>query len=207
MPENDSENQRQKTPYTPLGEQSRFGARNAKFPHRPGSGGRLGANDPRSLRYGNRFERAAQRQILRNKLSPSEQLAVLDQRLGDGIGAERERQRLQRQILEGIIKQTEDVSGLYVPVSILAIGPQAGEYANTIREKIGDSFNVRVDDSKAKIGVKLRKATEDFIAIVGIKEAQNGAVVLRSKGTDEEVSMDLNKFIAKVQKHMDERPT
>lgn len=210
MPDTQIENKYKKTAHTPHdGTKTPVGGPNgthpAKFTHRPGSGGRHGVNHPRSLRFGDRAERAAGRQALRNKLSPSEQLGILDQRLGAGLGAERERQRLQRQILEGITKQTEDVSDLYVPVSILAVGPQGSEYANKIREEIGDSFNVRVDDSKAKIGIKLRKATEDFVAIVGVKEAQTNTVVLRAKDAGEDVTIDLNKFIAKVQKHVSER--
>lgn len=212
MPDTQIKNKYKKTAYdshdgtkTPVGGPN--GTHPVKFTHRTGSGGRHGVNHPRSLRFGNRAERAAKRQALRSKLSPSEQLAVLDQRLGSGLGAERERRRLQCQILEGIVRQGKDTSDLYVSVSILAVGPQGSEYANKIRKQIGTNFNVRVDDSKAKIGVKLRKATEDFIAIVGIKEAQNNTVVLRAKGMDEETTIDLDKFIAKMQKHMDERPT
>lgn len=47
---------------------------------------------------------AAERQATREKLSPSQQLAVLDSRLGVGVGAVKERARLQR-ILTAPAKQ------------------------------------------------------------------------------------------------------
>ena len=42
-----------------------------------------------------RREQAEARQRQRDELKPAEQLAVLDERLGVGVGAERERARLQ----------------------------------------------------------------------------------------------------------------
>jgi len=45
-----------------------------------------------------RREQARFRQALRDKLTPKQQLAVLDERFGKALGAKKERARLQKQI-------------------------------------------------------------------------------------------------------------
>ncbi len=52
-----------------------------------------------------RRKEAAERQEARNKLSPSEQIALLDQRLGKGLGAKKERARL-RKLMDAKPKET-----------------------------------------------------------------------------------------------------
>lgn len=49
-------------------------------------------------RIAQRREQAKLRQANRDKLSPTQQLAVLDERFGKGNGAKKERARLQKQI-------------------------------------------------------------------------------------------------------------
>lgn len=59
---------------------------------------------------------AAERQATREKLSPSQQLAVLDTRLGVGVGAVKERARLQRLINTPVIKPVKEPEVAAVPV-------------------------------------------------------------------------------------------
>lgn len=49
-----------------------------------------------------RIHNAAERQAVRDTLSPADQLAELDRRLGDGIGAKGERARLLKQIMDDL---------------------------------------------------------------------------------------------------------
>jgi len=57
-----------------------------------------GAKHPRPDNYAFRQREAQERQEAYNKLSPTQKLALLDARLGKGVGAERQRARLTEQI-------------------------------------------------------------------------------------------------------------
>lgn len=54
-----------------------------------------------------RQEVAKKNELERNKRSPLDQLAVLNERLGDGIGAQRERARLAAEIAAGKNKKKQ----------------------------------------------------------------------------------------------------
>lgn len=105
----------QKTPYSPphpgndrrTQVMSSNGLHFPKFSHRSGSGGPHGKNHPRSMKLGTRAERAAERKDHRDSLSPGDQLKRLDQRLGEGVGAKRERERLHAQILSRVTVESE----------------------------------------------------------------------------------------------------
>lgn len=52
-----------------------------------------------SVRKQRRIDGALERQALRAKRSPQEQLRLLDQKLGEGVGAVKERARLQKHLM------------------------------------------------------------------------------------------------------------
>lgn len=65
-----------------------------------GSQGPLGPGGRHGYLKPGRREDASKRQEARDKRSPQEQIALLDKRLGKGVGAQRERAKLEAQIAE-----------------------------------------------------------------------------------------------------------
>ena len=154
-------------------------------------------NSAAEVQFGLRSERALVLNAERSARSIDQQIVELDTRLGVGLGAIRERARLQSMkdgtyIKKGSAKKKlEEVSvdasvEKHAHVSILTTGPQALEYAREIENALKqEGVSVRVDDTKRKLGEKIHDAADsDFIVHVGIKEVQARTILVRKDGAD-----------------------
>lgn len=160
-----------------------------------GTGGRWGVNHPGNIE-GDRAARSIDRQLIRDALTPEDQLAILDNRLGVGIGASRERKRL------ALILENNWGQKMYGPdpvVTLLAVNPQAHKYVREVAlacTNAGVSFTT--NKSKEKIGVKIRKVKTPHTALIGAEEVANRTVTLRMDDSGENLTVSLESFITRM---------
>ncbi len=89
-----------------------------------------------------------------------------------------------------------------VQVKVLPVSEKTMDYAKTVHDRLLDA-GVRsvLDTSNEKIGYKIRAAQQEdrvpYMLVLGPKEAESGAVAVRSRAGDEG-AMDLDAFIEKV---------
>ena len=94
-----------------------------------------------------------------------------------------------------------------VQVKVLPVSAKTKEYATKVYEAIETTgIRVQLDDRDEKLGYKIREAQQidrpPYMLILGLKEAEDGTVSVRSRGTTENVVMPLDEFIKMVQEEI-----
>ena len=95
-------------------------------------------------------------------------------------------------------------------VKVLPISEKTLEYADQVNEQLLDA-GVRsvLDTSNEKIGYKIRQAQQEdrapYMLVIGAKEAEAGAVAVRTRDGKDLGAMPLNDFMAMVQKDIAEK--
>ena len=94
-------------------------------------------------------------------------------------------------------------------VKILPISDEQLEYAKTIeKELLKNKIRVKVDSRSEKIGYKIREAELErvpYMLILGKKEAEEKVLSIRRRGNKENDVMDLDRFITKLLKEIEEK--
>ena len=94
-------------------------------------------------------------------------------------------------------------------VKILPISDEQLEYAKTIeKELLKNKIRVKVDSRSEKIGYKIREAELErvpYMLILGKKEAEEKVLSIRRRGNKENDVMDLDGFITKLLKEIEEK--
>ena len=89
-----------------------------------------------------------------------------------------------------------------VQVKVLPISEKILAYGRTVAEKLREAgIRVELDDRNEKIGYKIRDAEIKkipYMAVIGEKEQESGAVSVRCHGKGDQGSMSMNDFIALV---------
>jgi len=96
------------------------------------------------------------------------------------------------------------VQAVVIPVSDKFI-----DYADEVYRKLKEAgIRVKLDDESAKVGYKIRKAELQkipYMLIVGQKEQESGTVSVRSKREGDLRSMEISKFLDKIQTEIREK--
>jgi threonyl-tRNA synthetase len=86
-------------------------------------------------------------------------------------------------------------------VRVLPITERTVAYAHAVAEKLlAEGMRVRVDDRNEKIGAKIRQAQLEkvpFMLVVGDREAQSGAVAVRSRREGDQGAVPLDEFVVR----------
>ena len=94
-------------------------------------------------------------------------------------------------------------------VKILPISDEQLEYATTIeRELLKNKIRVKVDSRAEKIGYKIREAELErvpYMLILGKKEVEEEVLSIRRRGNKENEVMDLDRFVTKLLKEIEEK--
>ena len=94
-------------------------------------------------------------------------------------------------------------------VKILPISDEQLEYATTSeRELLKNKIRVKVDSRAEKIGYKIREAELErvpYMLILGKKEAEEKVLSIRRRGNKENDVMDLDGFVTKLLKEIEEK--
>lgn len=94
-------------------------------------------------------------------------------------------------------------------VKILPISDEQLEYATTIeRELLKNKIRVKVDSRAEKIGYKIREAELErvpYMLILGKKEVEEEVLSIRRRGNKENDVMDLEGFVTKLLKEIEEK--
>ena len=94
-------------------------------------------------------------------------------------------------------------------VKILPISDEQLEYAKTIeKELLKNKIRVKVDSRAEKIGYKIREAELErvpYMLILGKKEVEEGVLSIRRRGNKENEVMDLERFVTKLLKEIEEK--
>lgn len=94
-------------------------------------------------------------------------------------------------------------------VKILPISDEQLEYATTIeKELLKNKIRVKVDSRAEKIGYKIREAELErvpYMLILGKKEVEEKVLSIRRRGNKENDVMDLDGFITKLLKEIEEK--
>ena len=94
-------------------------------------------------------------------------------------------------------------------VKILPISDEQLEYATIIeRELLKNKIRVKVDSRAEKIGYKIREAELErvpYMLILGKKEAEEKGLSIRRRGNKENEVMDLDGFVTKLLKEIEEK--
>ncbi|HEV8483421.1 MAG TPA: threonine--tRNA ligase [Blastocatellia bacterium] len=89
-----------------------------------------------------------------------------------------------------------------VQIKVLSISEKAADYARQVYERLIDNdLRVELDVRDDKIGAKIRDAQLEkapYMLVVGAKEAESGAVAVRSREKGDEGPVPLDEFIARV---------
>jgi threonyl-tRNA synthetase len=89
-----------------------------------------------------------------------------------------------------------------VQVKVLSISEKTADYAKQVYERLFDEdLRVELDNRDDKIGAKIRDAQLEkvpYMLVTGPKEADAGAVAVRSRVKGDEGAMPLEEFIAKL---------
>ena len=89
-------------------------------------------------------------------------------------------------------------------VKILPISDEQLEYAKTIEKEL----RVKVDSRSEKIGYKIREAELErvpYMLILGKKEVEEKVLSIRRRGNKENEVMDLERFVTKLLKEIEEK--
>ncbi len=96
-----------------------------------------------------------------------------------------------------------------VQVKILSITERNQKYAEKIYQELKESgIRVELDDTNETIGKKIRNAELEkipYILVVGDKEEKNDSVAVRERGKGDLGAMDLQKFIEKIKKEIEDK--
>lgn len=94
-------------------------------------------------------------------------------------------------------------------VKILPISDEQLEYAKTIeKELLRNKIRVKVDSRSEKIGYKIREAELErvpYMLILGKKEVEEKVLSIRRRGNKENEVMDLERFVTKLLKEIEEK--
>lgn len=94
-------------------------------------------------------------------------------------------------------------------VKILPISDEQLEYAITIeKELLKNKIRVKVDSRAEKIGYKIREAELErvpYMLILGKKEVEEEVLSIRRRGNKENDVMDLDGFVTKLLKEIEEK--
>ena len=94
-------------------------------------------------------------------------------------------------------------------VKILPISDEQLEYAKTIeKELLKNKIRVKVDNRAEKIGYKIREAELErvpYMLILGKKEVEEKVLSIRRRGNKENEVMDLERFVTKLLKEIEEK--
>ena len=94
-------------------------------------------------------------------------------------------------------------------VKILPISDEQLEYAKTIeKELLKNKIRVKVDSRAEKIGYKIREAELErvpYMLILGKKEVEEKELSIRRRGNKENDVMDLDGFVTKLLKEIEEK--
>lgn len=94
-------------------------------------------------------------------------------------------------------------------VKILPISDEQLEYAKTIeKELLKDKIRVKVDSRAEKMGYKIREAELErvpYMLILGKKEVEEKVLSIRRRGNKENEVMDLERFVTKLLKEIEEK--
>ena len=94
-------------------------------------------------------------------------------------------------------------------VKILSISDEQLEYAKTIeKELLKNKIRVKVDSRAEKIGYKIREAELErvpYMLILGKKEVEEKVLSIRRRGNKENEVMDLERFVTKLLKEIEEK--
>lgn len=94
-------------------------------------------------------------------------------------------------------------------VKILPISDEQLEYAKTIeKELLKNKIRVKVDSRAEKIGYKIREAEIErvpYMLILGKKEVEEKVLSIRRRGNKENEVMDLERFVTKLLKEIEEK--
>ena len=94
-------------------------------------------------------------------------------------------------------------------VKILPISDEQLEYAITIvKELLKNKIRVKVDSRSEKIGYKIREAELErvpYMLILGKKEVEEKVLSIRRRGNKENEVMDLERFVTKLLKEIEEK--
>ena len=94
-------------------------------------------------------------------------------------------------------------------VKILPISDEQLEYAKTIeKELLKNKIRVKVDSRAEKIGYKIREAELErvpYMLILGKKEVEEKELSIRRRGNKENEVMDLERFVTKLLKEIEEK--
>ena len=94
-------------------------------------------------------------------------------------------------------------------VKILPISDEQLEYATTIERKLlKNKIRVKVDSRAEKIGYKIREAELErvpYMLILGKKEVEEEVLSIRRRGNKENDVMDLDGFVTKLLKEIEEK--
>lgn len=94
-------------------------------------------------------------------------------------------------------------------VKILPISDEQLEYAKTIeKELLKNKIRIKVDSRAEKIGYKIREAELErvpYMLILGKKEVEEKVLSIRRRGNKENEVMDLERFVTKLLKEIEEK--
>ena len=94
-------------------------------------------------------------------------------------------------------------------VKIFPISDEQLEYATTIeKELLKNKIRVKVDSRAEKIGYKIREAELErvpYMLILGKKEVEEKVLSIRRRGNKENEVMDLERFVTKLLKEIEEK--
>ena len=94
-------------------------------------------------------------------------------------------------------------------VRVMPITDKQQAYAKEVNDKLFElGYRTQLDDRNEKIGKKIREAQVQkvpFMLIVGEKEAESGTVAVRQRHGGDLGAMNLDDFIARMQKDIDEK--
>ena len=94
-------------------------------------------------------------------------------------------------------------------VKILPISDEQLEYAKIIeKELLKNKIRVKVDSRSEKIGYKIREAELErvpYMLILGKKEVEEEVLSIRRRGNKENEVMDLERFVTKLLKEIEEK--
>ena len=94
-------------------------------------------------------------------------------------------------------------------VRILPITDKHGDYAKKLYDKFFElGIRAKLDDRNEKLGYKIREAQVQkvpYMLVVGDKEVEEGTVNVRHRGEGDIGSMQIDEFIAKLQKEIEEK--
>ena len=137
-----------------------------------------------------------------------------------GADGEKHRPVMIHRVVFGSIERfigviTEHFAGAFplwlspVQISVLPITDRVAEYAESIAAKLrAEGFRVETDLRSEKIGYKIREAQLQkipYMLVLGDKEAESGAVTVRSRAAGDLGTFSLDEFIAKVKEERDTR--